>query len=79
MAIDTLAFVKHLESAGIDRKTAEAHAEAMAQHVFTQLATKSDLEKVSTDLTKAMSDLALRLVFAMVAVAGLALAIAKAL
>ena len=79
MTIDTLAFVKHLESAGIDRKTAEAHAEAMAQHVFIQLATKADLEKVSLDLTKAMSDLALRLVLANVLIAGLAIAIAKAL
>ena len=72
MAIDTLAFVKHRDSAGIDRKAAEAHAEAMAQHMFPQLASKADLEK-------AVSDLTVRLTLIVIAVAGLALAIAKAL
>jgi hypothetical protein len=45
MTIDTLACAKHLEGAGIDRRAAEAHAEAMAHHVFPQLASKADLEK----------------------------------
>jgi hypothetical protein len=58
--------------AGIDRKAAEAHAEAMARHVFPQLATKADLDK-------AVSDLTIRLVLTMIGVAGLALAVAKAL
>lgn len=72
MTIDTLAYAKHLESAGIDRPAAEAHAEAMARHVFPQLASKADLEK-------AVSDITLRLMVTMIAVAGLAIAITKAL
>jgi hypothetical protein len=72
MTIDTLAYAKHLEGAGIDRRAAEAHAEAMAHHVFPQLASKADLEK-------AVSDLTLRLIVTMVAVAGLAIAVTKAL
>jgi hypothetical protein len=72
MTIDTLAYAKHLESAGIDRGAAEAHAEAMAHHVFPQLASKADLEK-------AVSDITLRLMVTMIAVAGLAIAVTKAL
>jgi hypothetical protein len=72
MTIDTLACAKHLEGAGIDRRAAEAHAEAMAHHVFPQLASKADLEK-------AVSDLTLRLIVTMVAVASLAIAVTKAL
>jgi hypothetical protein len=70
--IDTLAFAKHLEGAGIDRKAAEAHAEAMARHVFPQLVAKADLDKAVTELK-------LWLVLTTLAVAGLALAVAKAL
>ena len=42
--IDTLSYVKRLEAAGVDRKTAEAHAEAINAHVVPELATKSDIE-----------------------------------
>ena len=72
MSIDTLAYAKHLEGAGIDRRAAEAHAEAMAHHVFPQLASKADLEK-------AVGDITLRLIVTMIAVAGLAIAVTKAL
>lgn len=65
MAIDTLAFAKYLESAGIDRKLAEAHAEAMNQHVFPQLATKTDLDhaviELKSELTRGMSELSTRI------------------
>jgi hypothetical protein len=44
----------------------------MAHHVFPQLASKADLEK-------AVSDITLRLMVTMVAVAGLAIAVTKAL
>jgi hypothetical protein len=44
----------------------------MAQHVFPQLVTKSDLDK-------AVSEIKLWLVLTSVAVAGLAIAVAKAL
>jgi hypothetical protein len=44
MTIDTLAYSKALEAAGIDRRAAEAQAEALAIHVLPQLVTKADLE-----------------------------------
>jgi hypothetical protein len=42
--IDTLEYVKKLEAAGLDRKLAEAHAEALRATVVQDLATKSDLQ-----------------------------------
>jgi hypothetical protein len=44
MAIGTLAYTKALEASGLDRKTAEAHAEALAKYVLPDLVTKHDLE-----------------------------------
>jgi hypothetical protein len=44
MTIDTLDYVKKLEAAGIDRKVAEAHAEALRATVVQDLATKHDLQ-----------------------------------
>lgn len=67
MAIDTLAYTKTLERAGVDRQVAEAHAEAMLHHVFPQLATKQDI-----------TELKLWLVVTVIGVAGISLAIAKA-
>ena len=34
MQIDTLAYTKHLERAGVERKIAEAHAEALLNDVL---------------------------------------------
>lgn len=48
--IDTLGYVKELESAGIDRKVAEAHAAAISKHVASELATKADLKELGTEL-----------------------------
>jgi hypothetical protein len=45
MTIDTLAYAKELEAAGVDRKAAEAHAEALTRHVLPDLVTKVDLEQ----------------------------------
>jgi hypothetical protein len=44
MTIDTLDYVKKLEAAGIDRKVAEVHAEALRATVVQDLATKHDLQ-----------------------------------
>ena len=44
MTIDTLDYVKKLEAAGIDRKVAEAHAQALRATVVHDLATKHDLQ-----------------------------------
>ena len=50
-AIDTLRITRKLESAGVDRRQAEAHAEALNEVVVTEiseLATKTDLERLPT-------------------------------
>jgi hypothetical protein len=48
----------------------------IARHAF---ATKADLDEAVSELAKAMSELMIRLVLTMIGVAGLALAVAKAL
>ena len=50
-AIDTLRITRKLESAGVDRHQAEAHAEALNEVFvtrFSELATKADLERLPT-------------------------------
>jgi hypothetical protein len=44
VAIDTLAYSKALEAAGVERRAAEAHAGALVAHVLPQLVTKADLD-----------------------------------
>ena len=44
MTIDTLEYVKRLEAAGVERKLAEAHAEALRATVVQDLSTKHDLQ-----------------------------------
>lgn len=44
MSIDTLGYVKRLTAAGIEQEKAEAHAEALRDHLIPQLATSHDLE-----------------------------------
>jgi hypothetical protein len=53
MAIDTLAYVKSLEAAGVDRRAAEAHAEALAQHVVPDLTTQANDIKDAIDELRA--------------------------
>jgi hypothetical protein len=45
MTIDTLAYTKALEAAGVDREVAEAQAEALIKYVLPELVTKADLEQ----------------------------------
>ena len=54
MTIDTLSYMKRLELAGLDRKLAEAHAEAIRDDVASQLATKLDLDRMANRLEAAM-------------------------
>ena len=54
MTIDTLGYVKRLEKAGMDRKIAEAHAEAIRDDVVPQLATNVDLERLGDRMEAAM-------------------------
>jgi hypothetical protein len=44
MAVDTLAYCKVLEAAGVEHAAVEAQAEALGKHVLPELVTKSDLE-----------------------------------
>ena len=46
MALDTLAYTKHLESAGIARAQAEAHAEALRLHIVPDLAAREDITRL---------------------------------
>lgn len=48
--LDTLGYVKALETAGVDRKVAEAHAEAFSKHLASDLATKVDLKELGNEL-----------------------------
>jgi hypothetical protein len=50
MAIDTLAYVKELEAAGLDRKLAEAHAAALRDKILPDLATKQDGRDLGAEL-----------------------------
>ncbi len=45
MTVDTLACAKALEAAGVQRQAAEAHAEALTEHVLPNPATKADLDQ----------------------------------
>jgi hypothetical protein len=43
VTLDTLAYTKHLEQAGVERHQAEAHAEALNRYLLPDLVTKADL------------------------------------
>jgi hypothetical protein len=51
---DTLAFVKRLAAAGMNARQAEALAEALTDHAFTEVATKADLKELELRLTMRM-------------------------
>lgn len=50
MTIDTLEYVKKLEAAGLDRKLAEAHAEALREAITKEVATKADVDAAGNRL-----------------------------
>jgi hypothetical protein len=60
MAIDTLAYTKALEAAGVERPVAEAHAEALIHALSAEIATKSDIAPLASkaDLGVVRADLA---------------------
>jgi hypothetical protein len=64
MAIDTLAYAKRLEAAGVGRQAAEAQAEALDAalegRVLPDLVTKSDLAEAVHDIRQAMHEQTLR-------------------
>jgi hypothetical protein len=52
MTIDTLEYAKKLEAAGVDRKQAEAHAEALRDAIVAQLVTMPDLDAAAASLKR---------------------------
>ncbi|HZS94272.1 MAG TPA: hypothetical protein VFA78_05710 [Chloroflexota bacterium] len=47
MTIDTLAYAKALEAAGLDRRDAETQVAALAVHVLPDIVTKDDLNQAN--------------------------------
>jgi hypothetical protein len=52
MTIDTLEYVKKLEAAGVDRKAAEAQAEALRGAIEYELATKTDISRLEASISR---------------------------
>lgn len=50
--IDTLAYTKHLEESGFDRRQAEALAEAVNRYIVPDLATSQDITQARQDLAQ---------------------------
>jgi hypothetical protein len=72
MSIDTLGYVKRLTAAGVEQVQAEAHAEALRDHLVPQLATSHDLEKLASRLEATLWKHSLAVITSVLAV-GLAL------
>lgn len=81
MTIDTLAYTKHLEQAGVERAQAEAFAEALHRFVLPDLATKTDLtmglDSLEHRLLAAMHTTEIRSLGVIAAMLSLAVAIIK--
>ena len=78
-AFDTLGIVRDLEAAGVERRQAEAHAEAVAKAANAghgELATKADVDKGLGELKTDMANLETRLTVRFVGIAvGIVIAI----
>ena len=70
MAIDALAYAKTLEASGLERKTAEAHAEALTKHVLPDLVTKADLAAAKVELEQALERIEHRLTLRLIGIVG---------
>jgi hypothetical protein len=70
VATDTLAYVKTLEASGIDRKAAEAQAEALTKHVLPDLLTKADLTAAKAELEQAIERIEQRLTLRVIGIVG---------
>jgi hypothetical protein len=60
IALDTLAYSRHLREAGISEQQANAHAEALAAAMTDTLATKQDLRELETRLDARLAALEAR-------------------
>lgn len=76
---DTLSFVKRLSAAGMDTRQAEALAEALTGQAFNELATKTDLSGLRSELKTDIKELELRLTIRMGAMSGAIIAVLGAL
>ena len=70
MTIDTLAYSKHLEAAGIERHAAEAQAEALTKYVLPDIVTKADLAATKVELEQAIERLEHRLTLRLIGIVG---------
>jgi hypothetical protein len=70
MAVDTLAYSKHLEAAGIDRLAAEAQAEALTKYVLPDLVTRTDLVAAKAELEQAIERSEHRLTLRVIVIVG---------
>jgi hypothetical protein len=81
MALDTLAYAKHLENAGIERRQAEAHVEAINPYLLPDLATKADLAGMEQRLVAAfesrLHQVEIRILGVVAAMSGLPFALLK--
>ena len=88
--IDTLAYAKHLEENGFDRRQAEALAQATNRYIVPDLATKQDLTQEIRAVRQDLTNLETRVLAAIhtaqfqsigiiAALIGLALAVGKLL
>lgn len=77
MTIDTLAYTKHLEQAGVERMQAEAFAEALHRFVLPDLATKTDLNGMEHRLLAAMHTVEMRSLGVIAVLLSLSIAIIK--
>ncbi|PWJ81487.1 hypothetical protein C7441_11019 [Pseudaminobacter salicylatoxidans] len=50
IAYDTLGYSKALQKAGIPAKQADAHAEAVRDHVMPEIATKADISELRNSM-----------------------------
>lgn len=71
MTVNTLEYVKKLEAAGVERKVAEAHAEALSNAVQDNLVTKQDLDAAVSKLETTMLKHSLGVAVAIIAIVGL--------
>ena len=78
-AFDTLAYARRLKEAGAGEAQAEAHAEAVRDAVTECVAAKADLCATVADLKAEIAASERRMMLAMVALAGLIVALVKLL
>lgn len=80
---DSLAYVQRLESVGVERPTAEAHAELIRDMVLSEVATRADLarveERLSARIERGEHQLVIRMGAMLAAAVGLIVAAQKLL